>query len=318
MTSGIKIAYGGASIAQRSFVTEEAVKGVFDVLEAGGVKIIDTAQLYAGSEELLGKTGAASRFILDTKHVGGFGPEEESSKERVFQRAKESLEKLKTKKVDVFYLHSPPKDAYWDETLAGVQEAYKAGLFERFGLSNFKAEQVQKAYDDCKAKGYVLPTVYQGNYSPVTRKQEQVLFPTLRKLGIAFYAYSPLAGGFLTKSKQDVQDGAGRFDTNTPIGQLYSKLYNKPEMLKVLETWEQIAKDEGCSRADLAYRWVRFSSPLKPEQGDAMIIGASSLDQLKQTLEGSNAGPLSAKALQQIDAAWDIVKEHAPLDNFHG
>ncbi len=77
------------------------------------------------------------------------------------------------------------------ETLAGVDEVYKLGLFRRFGLSNYQAADVQAVYDHCVEKGYVLPTVYQGTYSPVTRYQETILFPTLRKLGIAFYAYSP-------------------------------------------------------------------------------------------------------------------------------
>ena len=88
-------------------------------------------------------------------------------------------------------------------------------------MSNYKVEDVQKVYDICKEKGYPLPEVYQGNYSAVARKQEEVLFPTLRKLGISFYAYSPIAGGFLVKTKQQVLDGAGRFDTSTPIGQMY-------------------------------------------------------------------------------------------------
>jgi aflatoxin B1 aldehyde reductase len=48
----------------------------------------------------------------------------------------------------------------------------------------------------------------------VARKQEEVLFPTLRKLGIAFYAYSPIAGGFLTKTKKDIEDGKGYVDRN--------------------------------------------------------------------------------------------------------
>lgn len=95
-----------------------------------------------------------------------------------------------------------------------VQQLYQLGCFKRFGLSNFLAQDVQKAYDYAKERGYVLPTVYQGNYSPVARLQETLLFPTLRKLGIAFYAYSPLAGGFLTKTAEDIKQGKGRFNDN--------------------------------------------------------------------------------------------------------
>lgn len=177
---------------------------------------------------------------------------------------------------------------------------------------------MQKVHDHCREHGYVLPTVYQGNYSPVARKQEEILFPTLRKLGMSFYAYSPLAGGFLTKTKQQVLDGAGRFDSNTPIGKIYQKMYGRPAYFEALEQWEKIAAEAGCSRADLAYRWVKYDSPLKNELGDAIIVGASSLEQLEQTLKGVNAGPLHPEIVKKIDGVWDTIKHEAPLDNFHG
>ena len=196
-----------------------------------------------------------------------------------------------------------------------MNDVYKTGVFKRFGLSNYSANDTQKVYDICKKNGYVLPTVYQGNYSPVARRQETELFPTLRKLGIAFYAYSPLAGGFLTKTPQQVQDGAGRFDLET-FGGLYRALYMKPSYLEALAKWEAIAKEEGVARAELAYRWVRYNSPLKKEHGDAIIIGASTVEQLEQTLVGIEKGPLSKKAVEAIDQVWEEVKHEAPLDNF--
>lgn len=220
--------------------------------------------------------------------------------------------------VDIFYIHAPDDSVPIADTLAGINEIHKAGAFQRFGLSNYKAEDVQKVYDHCQEKGYVKPTVYQGNYSPVARRQEEVLFPTLRTLGIAFYAYSPLAGGFLTKTKQQVLDGAGRFDKNIPIGKMYSSMYGRPAYFDALEQWESIANEAGCSRADLAYRWVKYNSPLKSEQGDAIIVGASSLDQLKQTLQGLSAGPLPDEIVKKIDGVWETIKHEAPLDNFHG
>lgn len=193
---------------------------------------------------------------------------------------------------------------------------------------------MEKVYNICKEKGYPLPQVYQGNYSAVglnnetlltsdsnceqvARKQETLLFPTLRKLNMAFYAYSPIAGGFLTKTKQDVLDGKGRFDPSTPIGNMYATMYSKPAYLEALEQWEKIAKDEGVSRADLAYRWVKYNSPLKAEHGDAIIIGASSAKQLTETLDSINKGPLSEKAQKAIDGVWETIKHEAPLDNYH-
>jgi len=199
--------------------------------------------------------------------------------------------------------------------MEGVNEVYKTGVFERFGLSNYSAEDVQKVYDVCKDKGFVLPTAYQGNYSPIARKQDTQLFPTLRKLGMAFYAYSPLAGGFLTKTKQQITDGAGRFNKEA-LGGMYLEMYGKPSYLEALSDWEAIANEAGCTRAELAYRWVTYNSPLKPEQGDGLILGASRLEQLEQTLKGLEAGPLSEDVVKKIDGVWEKIKHEAPTDNF--
>jgi aflatoxin B1 aldehyde reductase len=212
-------------------------------------------------------------------------------------------------------MHAPDDAVPLSSTLAGVNEAYKKGYFSRFGLSNYRVEDVEAVYNHCNENGYVLPTVYQGNYSPVARKQDTLLFPTLRRLKIAFYAYSPLAGGFLTKTKEQIKQGAGRF--GDAYGGMYSNMYAKPAYLAALSEWEVIAKEVGCSKADLAYRWVSYNSPLKPEQGDGIIVGASSLRQFEQTMEGLKAGPLPDEAVKRIDHVWKTIEHEAPLDNYN-
>lgn len=316
--SGIKVVFGGAAVGGDSELGEsKTLQDALDILEKSGCHTIDTAHLYGRSEELLGKEGAIKRFTLDTKTRGGFNPDGGASKANITMEAQSSKEKLHGN-VDVFYIHAPDDKTDLAETLAAINEVYKSGFFKRFGLSNYKAEAVQKVYDHCKEKGYPLPQVYQGNYSAVARKQEDLLFPLLRKLNISFYAYSPLAGGFLVKTRQQIEEGAGRFNTGTPLANLYTSLYSKPSYLEALDQWASIAKDEGITKADLAYRWVRYSSPLKPENGDAIIIGASKLEQLKETLSSINSGPLSDNAVKRIDQMWETIKDDAPLDNYHG
>lgn len=200
------------------------------------------------------------------------------------------------------------------EYLPVFDKLHKRGYFSRFGLSNYKAEDVRKVHAYCKDNGLVLPTVYQGNYSAIARRQESLLFPTLRELGISFYAYSPLAGGFLTKTVSQIEGGGGRFDKDS----MYHKLYAaKSSYLEALSEWESIAKKEGISRAALAYRWVRFNSALKSENGDAIIVGASKISQVKETLQDINAGRLSEEACKGIDELWEKIKHEAPLDNVH-
>jgi len=200
------------------------------------------------------------------------------------------------------------------DTLAGVHEAHGLGLFRRFGLSNFAAEDVQAVHDHCAAHGYVLPTVYQGSYNPVSRHSEQILFPTLRRLGMAFYAYSPSASGFLGKTAAQAKEQA----RNAPAGgpPFRRRWAENPKFKAALEKWGAVAEEEGVSGAELAYRWVAYHSALTREAGDALIIGASSLEQLEETLEGVEKGPLSDKARAGVELVWNDLKDEPPLRGF--
>ncbi len=168
-----------------------------------------------------------------------------------------------------------------------------------------------------KERGFVPPTVYQGNYSLIARKQETTLLPLLWKHGISFNAYSPLAGGFLTKSAKDFDGPVGRFDASTPIGELYMTLYNKPTFLAALGRWDTISTESGIPKAELAYRWVAYNSMLEAGRGDGMVIGARTLEQLRQTLAALKKGPLRKGIVKQIDEIWHMVKDEAGLDNFN-
>lgn len=97
---------------------------------------------------------------------------------------------------------------------------------------------------------------------------------------------------------------------------MYHSLYSKPRMIAALEKWEEVAEMEGISRASLAYRWV--AEALDGGKGDALVIGASSVEQLEQTLDALEEGPLSNEALEMIDGIWELVKADAPFDNYHG
>ncbi|KAL2855948.1 hypothetical protein BJY01DRAFT_242887, partial [Aspergillus pseudoustus] len=94
----VQLIFGGASIGpsmSSEFSSVDATKHALDILEAGGVKTIDTARFYPDSEEYLGQAGAADRFAIDTKYPGGFAPTA-SSTQGVIASAQESLKALKT------------------------------------------------------------------------------------------------------------------------------------------------------------------------------------------------------------------------------
>ena len=160
--AGLTPVFGGGAVNPgRAFGEPEGLKELFSILEQGGCKHIDTAALYGQSEELLGGAKAGDKFIIDTKAKGGFGGPGHATKENVIEEATNS-KKMLGSDVDIFYIHAPDGDTPIESTLEGVNEVYKKGFFKRFGLSNYKPEDVQKVYDHCKSKGYPLPTVYQG------------------------------------------------------------------------------------------------------------------------------------------------------------
>ncbi|EXJ76373.1 uncharacterized protein A1O5_00881 [Cladophialophora psammophila CBS 110553] len=295
------------------FISDAGLEATYDLISKYGISRLDSAQLYGESERRLGETKSGDRFSIDTKWLMGWGPGT-GTKDGIVVGAKESVRKIGCV-VDVFYLHCPDASIAVEDTLAGVNEAYKLGLFKRFGLSNYPTEEVVKIFDHCKAQGYVLPTVFQGNYAPVARKLETLLLPTLRKLGISFYAYSPLAGGFLTKTKWQITEGAGRFNTNH-MGGMYHQIYLKESYLNALADWEDIAREQGCSRGELAYRWVAYHGALEAECGDGIIIGASKFEQIEPTLQGLQKGRLKDTVAKRIDQLWGTVKHEAPMDAF--
>lgn len=179
--------------------------------------------------------------------------------------------------VETYFLHSPDPAIPIVETLSAIQELYLTGKFKRFGLTNFDVEELDNVYNVCRERGYALPTVFQGNYSAVARQAESDLFPLLRKLNITFYVYSPLAGSFLAKSPEQFEAPIeGRWDPSSEVGKLYNRLYNKPHLVAALKQWGEAADKAGCTRAALAYRWVRYHSSIKAQHGDAILTGASS------------------------------------------
>lgn len=313
------------SMGTLTFEGVEAMKPALDAMKAAGITAIDTAEMYGGgdNEKDLGEAGAAHppyNFIISTKSLGGWAKGHALQRENLLKNTDASLARLKVKQVDIFYIHGPDRSMKLEEWVPTVQEIYDAGKFKRFGVSNFHADEVKDLYAFCKAKSYVLPTVYQGNYNAVSRYIETDLFPVLRELGIAFYAYSPIAGGFLTKSRSALEAGTegGRFAAGSGDGlkEMYRGMYMKPAMLQALDKWEALASEEGVSKAELAYRWVYYHSALDVSKGDVLIMGASRPTQITSGVEGLQKGALKESVAKGIEGIWEGLKHEAIVDNF--
>lgn len=289
---------------------------LFEILKAHGVTELDTARRYVDSETTLSRTGGVEDFTIHTK-AAAFQAHS-LSRDGVFTSMAESLQALGTPSVDVYFLHSPDPATPLEETLSAIDELYQQGKFKRFGLSNFTPAQTEEVYYVASSNGWVLPTVYQGNYNAFARHIEEDLFPVLRKLGIAFFAYSPLAGGFFAKDPDALLTGSdtGRFAQESLIGKMYNSLYNKPTLVSALKEWGNISKAAGTTKTELACRWITYHSALDYSKGDGVIIGASRPSQLEETLVTVENGPLPQDIAKRIDQLWPSVKDEAPIDNY--
>lgn len=301
------------------FDTPDKIQEVLKALKRHDIMTLDTAQLYGESERLIGENDAAGQgFAIDSKNPGGANPGQALQPESLEKGAYESAKKTGVEGkggLDVFYVHAPDPQMPVEKWMPTMDKLHKAGVFKRLGLSNFTADGTREVYDFAEKNGFVKPTIYQGHYNALGRHSDECLLPTLRELKIAFYAYSPIAGGFLTKTPEQVKAGEGRFKKGAMAGEIYMHMFSeKDSMMKALQTWNDIADAEGVEKGELAYRWITYNSQLKPEYGDKLITGARSVQQLDHMMEWVAKGPLSPETAAKIDAMWAEAKGEAFKD----
>lgn len=151
--------------------------------------------------------------------------------------------------------------------------------------------------DTADKEGLVKPTVYQGQYNLVCRALETELFPLLRKHNIAFDAYSPLAGGFLLGNftEEGVQGGS-RFSAKTP----FKIWYDQPALHEAIKQLRALSEKTGIGMDELSMRWVVHNSQL--QAGDAIILGASKVQQLEKNVAQIRKGPLQDDIVKDLEA----------------
>jgi aflatoxin B1 aldehyde reductase len=157
----------------------------------------------------------------------------------------------------------------------------------------------------------VKPAVYQGCYNALQRTAEAELFPCLRKYGIAFYDFSPLAGGLLTgKYERDTtaHEAGSRYDPNSFQGKNFRGRYWNEAYFAALDAIRPVAKSHQLGLSEAALRWSSHHSALKKECGDAIIVGASSAKQLEENLKCLEQGPLPDDLVQAFEKAWTLAK----------
>ncbi|RFU33148.1 hypothetical protein B7463_g3184, partial [Scytalidium lignicola] len=321
----VKIVFGAMTLGEKGAEQArvhslEECTAILDVFQKHGHNEIDTAIVYGGgsSEKYLGQLHWQDRgIIMDTKFsprtVLALGVKTTHSPEHLRQALKCSLVSLQTDKIDMWYLHAPDRTTPYEVTLREVNNLYKEGYFKRFGISNYMAWEVAQICEICDRNGWIKPTAYQGVYNAVHRAVESELFPCLRKYGLSFYEFNPLAGGYLTsRYHRNMMDGdleeGSRFDPKRKQGQHYRNRYWNDAYFDALDILRPVAQKHGLSEAECALRWMANHSLLKREYGDAIIIGASSAAQLEENLTNLEKGPLPEEVLKAFDEGWAKVK----------
>ena len=290
--------------------TADAIVGSF--IDAGHTHI-DTANKYTDgkTEEILGRILTPSqreKIYLATKVYpqpdGGLQPES------VIEQVETSLKRLKADCVDLLYLHMPDGKTPIRKTLETCQRLFGQGKFRELGLSNYAAWQVADIWHICKKEDCVLTTGYQGLYNAITRSVEPELFPSLRHFGIRFYAYNPLAGGFLTGKYKTIEKmpSDGRFALNPS----YQKRYWKDTYFNALAIIRKSCESNKISMGEASLRWLYHHSLLQGSHRDGCIIGATKMTQLEENLRAGDAGKLPEIVVEAFEKAWGIAGPECP------
>jgi aryl-alcohol dehydrogenase-like predicted oxidoreductase len=186
----------------------ETTRAVVDEALTQGIAFFDTADIYGGgkSEEFLGHALARRRddVVLATKFgmdMGdGKGPR--GSPDYIRQAVENSLRRLRTDVIDVYWYHEPDGVTPISETLQALDDLVRAGSVRAIGASNFSARQIEEADAVAHERGLTRFTAVQNEYSLLVRGAEAEVLPTCERLGLGFVPYFPLASGRLTGKYQ--------------------------------------------------------------------------------------------------------------------
>jgi aryl-alcohol dehydrogenase-like predicted oxidoreductase len=223
-----------------------------------GVTHFDTAALYGfgANEELLGRTlgPLRSRFTLASK-CGVQGVKSESGVRRVIdgrpetlkQTCEDSLRRLKTEVIDLYYLHRWDKAVPIEESIGALGSLVREGKIRAIGLSEVSAATLRRAHS-------VHPiAAVQSEYSLWTRNPEIAVIEACRNIGATFVAFSPLARGFLSGALRDVASLEIK-DIRRSMPRFAAPAY--AENLHLLDEFARLARAAHASMAQLALAWV--------------------------------------------------------------
>ena len=285
---------GIADVYTSSVRDDDAGVALVERALALGMTFLDTADIYGDSERQVGRAlrGRRGEAVLATKFgfVPGQGQEQriDGRPEYVVQACEASLQRLGTDYIDLYYLHRADANVPIEDTVGAMAGLVQQGKVRHLGLSEVAADTLRRAHA-------VHPiAAVQLEYSLFTREPEQTHLPTLEALGIALVAYSPLGRGFLAGRFRSLDDLApDDWRRNNPRFQGENFTRN----LAIADAVRAVAKDKGCTPAQLALAWLLARHPLT-----IPIPGTSSVERLEENVRAADI-TLSPADLDPIERA---------------
>lgn len=298
----------GSWVTYGNQIDTRAARELMAAAYDAGVNFFDNAEVYAqgASEEIMGAVLKALgwpriSYVVSTKFYWGLrtNPNDTNTLNRKYllHAIDGSLRRLQLDFVDLVYCHRPDPTTPVEETVWAMHDIIASGRALYWGTSEWSAEQIRAAWDIADRRNLHKPVVEQPQYNLFHRhKVEQEFAPLVADLGLGLTTWSPLASGLLTgKYRQGVPEGSR--------GALQSYAFLRdgltdPARNEIVGKLESVARDLGCSLAQLALAWC-----LKNPAVSTVITGATRVAQLQENIKALEiVERLDAEARARIDA----------------
>jgi len=279
-----------------------------------GINFFDTANMYqfGVAETMLGNAvkGRRDKLVISSKvgfKIGDESDQKGLSRQAILRAIDETLRRLQTDYLDIYYFHLPDHAIPISESLEAMTSLVKQGKVRYVASSNYAGWEVVQMLWLANERGYASSYISQPMYNLLARGIEQEYFAMCKEFGVSTVVYNPLAGGLLTgKHKQEVFTPGSRFDSNIRYQDRY---WHKPYFTAV-ERLREIASQSCRSLVSLSLSWLLHHTP-----ADVVILGASSLEQLNENLAASEDGPLPQHVVKACDQVWQDLRGPLPVYN---
>jgi voltage-dependent potassium channel beta subunit len=298
LSLGSWVTYGGQ-------VGEEVAVKCMSIAYDTGVNFFDSAEAYAeGKAEIVmgnvfKKLGWPRESIVVSSKVfwGGEGPNDKGlSRKHIFEACRKSLKRLQMDYLDLFFCHRPDPNTPIEETVRAMDDLVHQGKILYWGTSEWSAPDIMRAHGLAREYGLTPPQLEQPQYNMLHRERvEDEYLPLYREIGLGTTIWSPLASGLLSgKYAKGIPSGSR---ATLPGYEWLRKNVITPQNVEKAKQLEPVARDMGCTLAQLALAWC-----LKNPNVSTVITGASRPEQVSENMKALEVAPkLDSDRLEQIE-----------------